>query len=155
MPNPPVRDSGTEFALEALSGQIKAYTDNVNRQFDKFDKRFDKMEEKVEDVHKKLSAHAAEEMKWRVAFEKRVHEALAYGERLNKLEQTVDEHDDFFQQSKGAVWAGKFMWLVVGALASTLVWGYATFVKPKDAPAAPSRVEHVEHPHSTPSLPSK
>jgi hypothetical protein len=129
----PEMDSGTEFALQALQGQIRSYTDNVNDRMRDLGRRIDKFSDK-------LDHHASTERSWQDRIEKNVHTALTFGDRLQTLEETVGRHHNIFEQTKGAFWITKVLWVLVGALASTLVWGYATFVAPKDEAPKPKPV---------------
>lgn len=125
-------DSGTEFALQALQGQIKSYTESVNERMREIAYRVDKLGDK-------LDAHGDVERDWQHKIERNVALAMALGERIETLEVTVGRHHNIFEQTKGAFWMTKVLWAVVGALASTLVWGYAQFVAPSSstAPAKP------------------
>lgn len=113
-------DSGTQFALQAIQGQIEAYTSGVRDQFDsirvtmeKFDKRFE--------------THAEKEAEWQQKIEINLAKALSYGERVEKLEKQVGEHHRIFQASVGVMWASKVLWLLVGVIVSALAWGYTHF----------------------------
>lgn len=130
-------DSGTEFALQALQGQIKTYTDNVNDRMKEFGRQIDKLGDK-------LDTHSDNERLWQARIEKNVTTALSFGERLQTLEETVGRHHNIFEQTKGAIWLTKLLWVIVGALISTLVWGYVQFVAPRADTPQPKPVPAQE-----------
>jgi 5-deoxy-D-glucuronate isomerase len=106
-------DSGTEFALQALQGQIKVYTDTVR--------------EKIDGVASQLKEHCQDQKEWQERVESDIRLALAYGPRIEKLERQVCAYEEIYQKSKGIVWASRAVWAVLGVVVSALLWAYAEF----------------------------
>jgi len=119
-------DSGTEFALQALQGQIKVYTDTVR--------------EKIDGVALQLKEHCQEQKAWQDRVESDLRKAIAYGPRIEKLERQVGAYEEIYQKSKGIVWASRALWAVLGVIVSALLWAYTEFglrdrVHPSPPPA--------------------
>ena len=109
-------DSGTEFALQALQAQISNYTTAVREQ--------------MQDFTTQLREHSKEQRKWQDGVDDKLAQAVAYGPRIDKLETKVCAFDTMYHQSKGAIWATRAIWVVLGIVVSVLLWVYTNIVVP-------------------------
>lgn len=124
-------DSGTEFALQALQGQIKVYTDTVK--------------EKIDDVALQLKEHSKEQREWQIRVEEDLRLAISYGPRIDQLEKQAATYEEIYQKSKGAIWASRVMWAILAVVVSALVWAYVQLgpkvVARTAPPSPPAQVE--------------
>jgi len=121
-------------------------------------------EGEVSRLWEEFKAHQEAEHNWRRDVDRKLDKAIDGIERIEKdaekargsaKEETTEvrtmvfQHEQWFQQAKGAAFAGKFVWVLIGGLVSALVWLYAHLSTPQSA-AASKPLEQV-YPQRFPS----
>lgn len=130
-----ISQTGVEVALDALRGSLREYKETVNQG--------------LKDIKEDQKEHARKQDDWQEKIETELLRYTGIPDRMNKVETKVGEHENAFQQLKGAAIAGRAVWVLIGLGVGAVAWLMShviTIEHTAPAVAEPKQPQHVYDP---------